>query len=166
MAIVSDIILRDTLANRPAASAFNEGFLYYATDETRLYRSNGTTWDSYSRDKEVLVVQLANIAVGMEVDLYCPFAFTITAWTLGADASGDLVIDIWNDTHANFPPTNDDSITNGNEPELNGAAVAQDTDLGDWSNVTIAAGSWLRFHVDTVATISRAVLVLEITRTS
>ena len=37
-----------TLANRPAASASNKGFLYFASDESVLYRSNGSSWDTIS----------------------------------------------------------------------------------------------------------------------
>lgn len=36
--------LEDTLVNRPAAAAINEGWLFYATDEPNLYRSDGTNW--------------------------------------------------------------------------------------------------------------------------
>ena len=37
-------ITYDTLANRPAASAGNDGSLFYATDNSLLYLSNGITW--------------------------------------------------------------------------------------------------------------------------
>jgi microcystin-dependent protein len=37
-----------TLGARPSAVATNVGYLYYATDTSTIYRSNGTTWDSES----------------------------------------------------------------------------------------------------------------------
>lgn len=45
---LQDVILRDTRANQPAASASNNGYLYFVTDELVLERSNGTAWQSYS----------------------------------------------------------------------------------------------------------------------
>lgn len=42
----NSIHLYGTLALRPTAAPQNGGFLYYATDNTTLYRSNGATWDS------------------------------------------------------------------------------------------------------------------------
>lgn len=48
MSRLRDVILRNTRANQPAASAVDVGTLYYVTDELVTERSNGTTWDSYS----------------------------------------------------------------------------------------------------------------------
>jgi hypothetical protein len=44
MALLSELIDRDTYANRPAAGT--EGALFYATDYGILYRDNGSTWDA------------------------------------------------------------------------------------------------------------------------
>lgn len=44
MTKLSEIIQRDTLANRPAAGIV--GRLYYATDEAILYRDSGLAWES------------------------------------------------------------------------------------------------------------------------
>ena len=41
------IIQRGTRANQPLASSVQEGTLYYVTDEDKVERSNGSTWDSY-----------------------------------------------------------------------------------------------------------------------
>lgn len=49
MALLGDVILRDTRANQPAATAVGAGTLYCVTDENLLLeRSNGTTWEAYS----------------------------------------------------------------------------------------------------------------------
>lgn len=42
------LLLPDTRANQPSPSAVGLGALYYVTDEGKLERSNGTTWDPYS----------------------------------------------------------------------------------------------------------------------
>lgn len=45
MALFSTAILRDEIANRPAASAGTTGRLFISTDESKIYRDNGSTWD-------------------------------------------------------------------------------------------------------------------------
>jgi hypothetical protein len=111
----------------------------------------------------------AAIATGIKVenDLYTSFAFTITGWTLLADTSGAIVVDVWRDTYANYPPTDADSITNGSEPEIVASGDdAQDTNLGDWTDVTMDAGIVMRFNVDSCTSITKAVLILHCTKTS
>jgi hypothetical protein len=45
---LQDVILRDTRANQPLATAVSPGTLYFVTGENVLERSNGTSWESYS----------------------------------------------------------------------------------------------------------------------
>jgi hypothetical protein len=105
------------------------------------------------------------ITTGVKGDIYFEAAYTISAWTLLADASGAIKIDLWMDTYANYPPTDADSITNGHEPEIAASGVkAQDTDIADWTDVTIAAGQSIRVNVDSAATITRCTLALKLLR--
>jgi hypothetical protein len=100
-------------------------------------------------------------------DFHAEFPFTIMGWTLFGDTAGAIVIDIWKDTYANYPPTNADSITNGSEPEITATGVkAQDTDLSDWTTVDVAAGDVLRFNVDSCSSITAASLTLKVKKTS
>ena len=108
----------------------------------------------------------AEIALDTKVALRFYYACTINAWAIGAPLeSGSIVIDLWKDTHANFPPTDADSITNTNEPEIVTAQAAEDTDLSNWSDVTVDAGDWIIFNVDSVTTVTLVTLALKITRT-
>jgi len=105
------------------------------------------------------------IGTGIHADLYIPFAATITAAHLLADNSGSMVVDIWKDTYANYPPTaSPDSITASAKPTLSGAIKSEDTTLTGWTT-SISAGDTLRFNVDSCTVITRAVLVLTVTRT-
>lgn len=104
----------------------------------------------------------SEIADNAQAWICVPFACTISSWDLTADQSGSITIDVWKDTYANFPPTNADSITNGHEPALSTAQKAQDTDLSDWSSVTITANDYLMFNVDSCTTITKAVLILKV----
>lgn len=99
------------------------------------------------------------ITTGVKGDIYVARDCLITAATLLADQSGSIVIDVWKDVYANFPPTNTDSITGGNEPELSTATHSQDTTLSGWTT-TVDAGDVLRFNVDSATTVTRVTLAL------
>lgn len=134
-----------------------------------LLASNGTTvaWEADIRCITFVIDGGGSeIADGVAGDLEIPFACTINAWTLLADQSGAIKIDVWMDTYANYPPTDADSICNAHEPEIAASGTnAQDTDLSDWADVTIAAGQTLRFNVDSCTTIEKCTLALKVTRT-
>ena len=103
------------------------------------------------------------ITTGIKGDLEIPFACTITAVTLLADQSGSIVIDIWKDTYANFPPTDADTITASAVPTISTATKAQDTTLTGWTTA-ITAGDTLRFNVDSITTCERVTLSLKVER--
>jgi hypothetical protein len=48
MSLLSDVLKRGTRAGQPSATTVAIGVLYYVTDEGKLERGNGTTWDAYS----------------------------------------------------------------------------------------------------------------------
>lgn len=108
----------------------------------------------------------AEIADGIKGDLVMDFACTLTAWTLLADQSGAIVVDIWKDSYANFPPTDADAMPgSGKEPTIAASGVkAQDTAITDWTTDDVSAGDVLRFNVDSCTTIQRVTLVLTFTR--
>jgi len=106
----------------------------------------------------------ATITTGIKGDLEVPFACTITQSTLLADQSGSIVVDIWKDTYANFPPTDADSITASATPTISSATKAQDSTLTGWTT-SIAAGDTIRFNVDSATTIQRVTLSLKVNRT-
>lgn len=106
----------------------------------------------------------STITTGIKGDLEIPFACTIQQATLLADQSGAIVIDIWKDTYANFPPVDGDSITASAPPTIAASGTkSQDSVLTGW-NKSIAAGSTLRFNVDSVTSITRATLALKVAR--
>jgi len=104
------------------------------------------------------------ITTGIKGDLEIPFACAINRVTLLADPSGSIVVDIWKDTYANYPPTVADTITASAKPTLSSATKAQDSTLTGWTTA-IAAGDTLRFNVDSAATVTRVTLSLKVTKT-
>lgn len=104
------------------------------------------------------------ITTGIKGDLTIPFACTIQEWTLLADQSGSVVVDIWKDTYANYPPTVADTITGSALPTITTATKGQSSTLTGWTT-TIAAGDTLRFNVNSATTITRVTLSLKVYRT-
>ena len=104
------------------------------------------------------------LTTGYKGFIRVPYACTITKVTLLADISGSIVIDVWKDTYANYPPTDADSICGGFEPEITTAIKAEDSTLTSWTT-SIASGEIIGFNVDSITDITKAVLVLEITKT-
>jgi len=103
------------------------------------------------------------ITTGIKGYLSVPYSCTINDWTLLADQSGSIVIDVWKDVFANYPPTDADSITNGAEPTLTSEASNVGS-VATWSNVTVATGDTIVFNVDSVATVTKTTLVLGVTK--
>jgi len=101
------------------------------------------------------------LTTGVNHFIQIPFACLITGWTLVAEQSGSVVIDVWSDTYANFPPTVADTIAGSEKPTLTGAQKNQDSNLSTW-NPYHPAGNVLGFNVDSVTTINYASLTLEL----
>lgn len=90
-----------------------------------------------------------------------PFNGTITAARLLADQTGSIVVDIWKDTYANYPPTDVDSVTGATPPTITAAVKSEDTGLSGWTT-SIAAGDILGFNVDSASTVTRVTVVLTV----
>jgi len=105
------------------------------------------------------------IATGVAGDIRFPYAATITGVYGFADQSGSVVVDLWKDTYANYPPIDADSICDAGTPlTLSAAVKGTDTTLTSWTT-SITAGDTIRFNVDSCATITRFTYVIEYTRT-
>lgn len=104
------------------------------------------------------------IVAGHKGHLEVPIDCEILQWTLVADQSGSIVIDIWKDTYANFPPTVADSITAAAKPTLSSQQKNQDSTLSGWTT-TITTGDLLAFNVDSATTVQRVTLSLKCRRT-
>jgi hypothetical protein len=99
------------------------------------------------------------LTTGVKFYVQIPFKCRITSWTILADASGSLVIDVWKDTYANFPPVVADTITGSEKPTLSAVQKNQDLSLTTWTTA-VAAGDILGFNIDSAATVKQATLTL------
>lgn len=138
-----------------------------------LYQSDGAAWNylgDIPEDYFLSSVQTRSfgitidgagqaITTGVKGYLEIPYACTITGWTLVANESGSIVIDVWNDTYANFPPVDADSIAGTELPTLSSAQKNQDLSLSTW-DTAVAAGDVVGFNVDSCTGITRCTLVI------
>lgn len=92
-------------------------------------------------------------------DHWIPFGYTIIGAYAFANETGSIVIDIWCDAYANYPPTNGDSITASAPVTITAGIKSQDTSLAGWTTV-IAAYRNLRYNVDSNTDIKFCTVVL------
>jgi hypothetical protein len=140
---------------------------YYAAANGLEFSGTDLQMTAAARTAEVMFLidgGGATITTGVKGDLTIPFACTITEWTLMGDQSGSIVVDIWKDTYANFPPVVGDSITASAKPTISGATKGQSSTLTGWTT-SVAAGDTLRFNVDSITSLTRCTLGLKVTRT-
>lgn len=132
-----------------------------------LIRKDGVyiTFSSGSRFRETIRAHLdgfsASLSTGVKASYGVERNGTILSSSLYADQVGDVVIDIWKDDYANYPPTDADSITGGNEPTISSDDKYQDTTLTDWET-RFSAGDVFLFNVDSASSITWVDSVLEV----
>jgi hypothetical protein len=106
----------------------------------------------------------AEIADNVQLWVQVPFAWSdIVAARALADQSGSIVVDVWKDTYANYPPADADSITASAPVTISSATKSEDTTLTGWTK-TGAAGDILKFNVDSCTTITKCTIVLVLRR--
>jgi hypothetical protein len=102
----------------------------------------------------------AAIAAGVKLDLPVPYNGTITGWDVMANESGSIVVDLWKDTYANYPPTVADTMTGADKPTL--ASVQKATKSGlTWA---VTQGDVIRVNVDSATTVTRVLVALKVTK--
>lgn len=99
------------------------------------------------------------ITIGNQFDVTVPYNMILQSWNLFSDVSGSIVIDVWKDTYANFPPTSADTITASAKPTISASTKNQSSTLTGW-NVNVSAGDIIRFNVDSCTGITKTQLTL------
>lgn len=141
-------------------------------DGTNLFFTPSTTRNKLDTlDNQITVVIENNLIVygggsvittGEKSWVRVPKTCTIVGWELTADQSGSVVIDIWKDTFANYPPTSGDTIIGGGgtKPTLSSQIKNSDSTLTNWTT-SLTVGDYLKFNIDSVSTVTKIVLVLK-----
>lgn len=85
--------------------------------------------------------------------------YTVTGWTIIADQSGSIVVDVNRATYTNFPTTA--SIAGSELPTLSSAQKNEDLTLSTWTT-TLSARDVLEFEVDSATTVTRVTVALRL----
>lgn len=136
-----------------------------------LLQYDGSGWVPYTPDSITVTTGLSfvidgggsAITSGAKGMIEVPFAGTITRWTVVADVSGSIEIDIWKDFVSSSPPTSGDTITGSDRPRLTSASWNVSTALTGWTTA-VSTGDILRFNVVSASTVTNVLLALRITR--
>lgn len=103
------------------------------------------------------------ITTGVKGFLEIPYAATIQRVTTLCDQSGSIVVDLWKDSYANYPPTVADTITASAKPTLSTTTKAQDATLTGWTT-SVSAGDIIGYNVDSATTVTRCTISLKVTK--
>jgi ribosome-binding ATPase YchF (GTP1/OBG family) len=144
------------IAAKPQASSIAAGTSAKATWALRLDDDNASGFQTLNA---IVDGEGSAVTTGVKGDVFFSRAYTITEWTLLADQSGSVVVDLWKDTYANYPPTVADSITASAKPTISSAQAAQSTTLTGWTT-RINAGDTVRFNIDSATTVTRVCVAL------
>lgn len=122
--------------------------------------TNGSAsqWESVYEDIAIVLGdKSAVISTGAKAPIPVKDDMTIVGWSLLADQSGSIQVDVWNDSYANYPATVADSIVT---PTITSAVKNQATGL----TIDIDKGSHIIMNVDSVSTITECTVVLHCVR--
>ena len=101
------------------------------------------------------------ITDGLKGSIIIPYNATIQSWTIIANTSGNVSIDIWKDTFNNYPPTSGDSIVGMEYISLNNEQKNQDLNLTSW-NTSVSFGDILSFRIISATTISKVYVMINV----
>ncbi len=105
------------------------------------------------------------ITTGLKGYVIIPYDAIIQSWTVVADISGSIVIDVWKDTFNNYPPLVSDSIAGTEKITLSSQTKNQDVSLSSWTT-NINAGDILAFNVDSASTVHRVTVSMSVIKTN
>jgi hypothetical protein len=99
------------------------------------------------------------ITTGIKGWVEIPAACTITGWTILADQSGSIVVDVKRSTYGDYPTTV--SLAGSEKPTLVAVQKNQDLALGTWTTAVVARDI-LECVVDSASTVTRVSVNLRV----
>ena len=155
-------LISATAADTPARVAVGTNGYRLKADSAQ---SAGLAWAAETASLQFLIDGGgATITTGVKGYIEVPWGCTIVGVRALADQSGSIVVDVWKDTYANYPPVDADSITASAPVTISSATKSQDTTLTGWTTA-LSEGDVLGFNVDSVTTCQRVTVVIDVVRT-
>lgn len=103
------------------------------------------------------------LTTGVKGEFSVPYDATISSAKLLADQVSTVTVDIWQSTWDEYGvgiPSDEDSITGGNEVSLSSAIKSEDSTLTGWTT-EISQGDILRLNIDANDVAARLTVILE-----
>lgn len=132
-------------------------FIWSGTTTAWILAGSGITSDSI---QFVIDGGGSAITAGVKGDLEIPSDFYITHVTMLADTTGSIIVDLWSDTYANYPPTVADTVCGSSFPTISSATKSTNSTFTGWVTRTLLRGNTLRYNVNSAATITRCTISL------
>jgi hypothetical protein len=101
----------------------------------------------------------SDLAVATQAVVSCPYTGTITGARLLSPQTAAVVIDVWKDVYANYPPTIADTITASAKPTLSAANKSDNTTLTGWTT-SVTAGDVFIANIDSCTGVHSCALQL------
>jgi hypothetical protein len=164
-ATLIESVFTTTFSGAGAASHNDTSGLQGGTTDEYFHATSAEYTALTGAEQGVLTVTIGDgtnaITTGAQaVYVDAPHAGTFTTAEVVAKESGSIVLDVWKDTYANFPPTVADTITAAAKPTLSGAQKSTDSTLTGWTK-TFSKGDRFEVNVDSATTVTRVILTLK-----
>jgi hypothetical protein len=146
-------VTSDYTITLPAAGGAANEILQYDGSQVASFVSNTRTLNF------VIDGGGSAITTGVKGHIVIDGDYTVTGWTIIADQSGSIVVDVNRATYTNFPTTS--SIAGTERPTLSSAQKNEDLTLTSWTT-TLSARDVLEFEVDSATTVTRVTVALRL----
>lgn len=169
MSTLATVVIRDVIANRPAAGI--AGRLFYASDTLRQYRDNGTSWDDVTGFSSSALGGTIGITIdgggsaistGVKGYISVPFNGTITGWDIVADVAGNISVEVYKKA-AGIPSLSTDKISASSPILLSSAQLAQNGSIAGWIT-GVATNDVIGFNVLAALTVTRVTATIRVTK--
>lgn len=172
----SNVLFTNNTGGTFTVSGFTDTFVTGGTYSTGLIRftnnSGGTfnvtgltnTTNINFGSTGIVVDNTPNpITTGFKGSVTIPYSGTIVSWTILADQTGTVQLDIWNTTYAGYPGSAANSITGGNYITLTSQSKNTSSTLTGWTT-TVSPGDILQWNVNSASTVNKITVTLNITK--
>lgn len=101
-------------------------------------------------------------STGAKGQISLPIGCTLTGWVITSDVSGSAVVDVLRSTYSGFPGSLA-SIAGSAKPTLSSAQKNENLTLTGWGSTAINAGDILQFNLNSVTTVTRINITINVT---